>query len=172
MKVNYFNASNCIKPNQKWRSNTAEKTIFSLTSGSVTSPIHQGAIGGLGDSFQRASTSPSTSKMAHAQAKVWMRLWLWNKTSRIPSNQVILRCFSANTWLAPGTAQRTSVPAGASSSLAPQDHNLFLHNGNTQRTYLLITKMTIRGNNEQVTKFPGLIRLPAAQPLEFFPQPV
>lgn len=41
------------------------KTIFSLTSGSVTSPIHQGAIGGLGVSFQRASTSPSTSKMAH-----------------------------------------------------------------------------------------------------------
>lgn len=148
------------------------KIIFSLTSGSVTSPIHQGAIGGLGVSFQRASTSPSTSKMAHARAKIWIRLWLWNKTSRIPSNQVILHCFSANTWLAPGTEQRTSVPAGASSSLAPQDHNLFLHNGNTQRTYLLITKMTIRGNKEQVTKFPGLICLPAAQPLEFFPQPV
>lgn len=148
------------------------KTIFSLTWGSVTSPIHQGAIGGFGVSFQRASTSPSTSKMAHARAKIWIRLRLWNKTSRIPSNQVILRCFSANTWLAPGTEQRTSVPAGASFSLAPQDHNLFLHNGNTQRTYLLITKMTIRGNNEQVTKFPGLIRLPAAQPPEFFPQPV
>lgn len=147
-------------------------TMFSLTSGFVTSPLHQGAIGGLGVSFQRASTSPSTSKMAHARAKIWIRLWLWNKTSRIPSNQGILRCFSANTWLAPGTEQRTSVPAGGSSSLAPHHQNLFLHNGNTQRTCLLITKLTIRGNNEQVTKFPGLSCLPAAQPLEFFPQPV